>query len=66
MKEEYDFSKAERGKFYRAGAPLIPPVHLEPDVLITLTGVAETRGVSLDQLVNDLLKEDIKRFDKSA
>ena len=25
MKDEYDFSKAERGKFYRPGAVLNPP-----------------------------------------
>jgi hypothetical protein len=26
MKDEYDFSKAERGKFHRARAELVPPV----------------------------------------
>jgi hypothetical protein len=25
MKDEYDFSKAERGRFFRPGAILIPP-----------------------------------------
>jgi hypothetical protein len=33
MKEEYDFSLAERGKFAREGACLAPPVHLDPEVL---------------------------------
>jgi hypothetical protein len=33
MKDEYDFSNAERGKFYRRDAQLIPPVHLDPEVL---------------------------------
>ncbi len=33
MKDEYDFSKAERGKFYRRDAVLVPPVHLDPEVL---------------------------------
>lgn len=37
MKDEYDFSKAERGKFFREGARLVPPVHLEPEVLDYLT-----------------------------
>jgi hypothetical protein len=27
MKKEYDFSRAERGKFFREVARLIPPVH---------------------------------------
>lgn len=30
MKDEYDFSGAERGRFYRPGAELAPPVHLAP------------------------------------
>ena len=32
MKTEYDFSKGERGKFYRPDAQLNLPVYLEPDV----------------------------------
>jgi hypothetical protein len=36
MKDEYDFSKAERGRFYRPDAVLVPPVHLEPEVLAFL------------------------------
>jgi hypothetical protein len=60
MKEEYDFSKGERGKFYRADALLVPPVHLDPEVLAFLTARAEARGVSLSELVNALLKKDIE------
>jgi len=32
MKKEYDFSKGERGKFFRPDAVLNIPVYLEPDV----------------------------------
>jgi hypothetical protein len=32
MKKEYDFSKGERGKFFRPNAELNVPVYLEPDV----------------------------------
>jgi hypothetical protein len=60
MKDEYDFSTAECGKFYRAGAMLAPPVHLAPDVLTFLTARAEVCGVSLNALVNALLKKDIE------
>lgn len=59
MKDEYDFSTAERGKFYRQGARLVPPVHLEPDVLDHLSQLATAQGVSLDALVNRLLKREI-------
>jgi hypothetical protein len=60
MKDEYDFSKAERGKFYRQDAVLTPPVHLDPEVLAFLTARAQARGVSLSELVNALLKKDIE------
>jgi hypothetical protein len=60
MKDEYDFSKAQRGRFYRPGAVLAPPVHLEPEVLAFLSARAEARGVSLSDLVNALLKKDIE------
>lgn len=60
MKEEYDFTGATRGRFYRPDADLVPPVHLEPEVLADLTARAKARGVSLSALVNALLKKDIE------
>lgn len=60
MKDEYDFSGAERGKFFRPDLKLIPPVHLEPDVLDYLTSRASARGTTLNSLVNQLLKKDIE------
>jgi hypothetical protein len=33
MKDEYDFSKAERGRFFRPDAVLVPPKHQEKDTL---------------------------------
>jgi hypothetical protein len=32
MKDEYDFSKGERGKFYRPDTVFNPPVHLDAEV----------------------------------
>jgi hypothetical protein len=63
MKDEYDFSTAERGKFYREGARLVPPVHVDPEVLDYLTARASARGVSLSALVNTLLRKDIELID---
>src|ERR1700674_3533964 len=60
MKDEYDFSKAERGKFFRRDVQMIPPVHLDPEVLSYLAARAEARGTSLSTLVNELLKKDIE------
>ena len=37
-----------------------PPVHLEDEVLNFLTARAKARGVTLNELVNTLLKKDIE------
>ncbi len=50
MKRDYDFSKAERGKFHRPGAQAIPPVHLEPEILAYLQARAKARGTTLSRL----------------
>jgi predicted HicB family RNase H-like nuclease len=60
MKDEYDFSDAERGKFYRPDAQLFLPVHPDPEVLSYLAARAEARGTSLNDLVNKLLRKDIE------
>jgi hypothetical protein len=60
MRDEYDFSKGERGRFHRPDAVLNPPVHLDPEVLEFLTARAKARGVSVSELVNTLLKKDIE------
>lgn len=62
MKDDYDFSNAERGKFFHEGARMIPPVYLEADLLDQLAGLASAHGVSLNELVNTLLREDIVRI----
>ncbi|WP_405226866.1 BrnT family toxin [Lentisalinibacter sediminis] len=59
MRREYDFSKGERGKFFRKDAELQLPVYLEEDVLEYLQDRAREKGVELNELVNALLKQDI-------
>jgi hypothetical protein len=56
MKDEYDFSRGQRGRFHRPDAVLTPPVHLAPGVLDFLAARAKARGVSLSELVNTLLR----------
>ncbi len=60
MKQEYDFSKGERGKFYQPDLKLIPPVHLDPQVLEYLAARAKAKGIPLNELINSLLKKDIE------
>lgn len=60
MRDEYDFSKGERGKFYQPGAELRLPVYLDADVQTTLANLASARGIDLSVFVNELLKKDIE------
>jgi hypothetical protein len=60
MKKEYDFSKAERGRFYRPGARLNLPVYLEPQIEARLATAARKRGEDLGTLVNRLLKRELE------
>jgi hypothetical protein len=59
MKNEYDFSQGERGKFYDAEAQLDLPVYLDPDVAAFLNKVASQKGVEVETLVNDWIRKDI-------
>jgi hypothetical protein len=59
MKDQYDFSKGERGKFYHPNAVKNMPVYLEAEVLDYLSAKAKAKGVELNTIVNDLLKKDI-------
>jgi predicted DNA binding CopG/RHH family protein len=61
MKDEYDFSKGERGKFYRPGVDVTMPVRLDDDVVNALVARAEARGIDFDTLVNEILRKDIAR-----
>jgi hypothetical protein len=59
MREEYNFAKAERGKFFHPDAQYNLPLYLEADVLNYFAAKAKAKGVELNVLVNDLLKKDI-------
>ena len=65
MKPAYDFSKGERGKFFRSNAELRLPIYLSPDVQNYLTEHAAQKGVPLGEMVNTLLKQDIEFIDSA-
>ena len=60
MKEQYDFSKGERGKFYRKNVKLNLPIYLDDDVLQFVEGVAKKKKMDIQTVVNCLLKNDIE------
>jgi len=60
MRAEYDFSKGERGKFYKPYLQLHAPVYLEQSVQDYFLKKATEKGVELSRLINELLKNDIR------
>ncbi len=60
MRKEYDFSKGERGKFYRAGVKLSLPIYLEPDVEAFVRKYANKKKVDRQKIVNKWLRSNIE------
>ncbi|TRW95869.1 hypothetical protein [Candidatus Methylobacter oryzae] len=60
MKEEYDFSNAEQGKFYVPVEDVQLPIYLDKDVIQYRNEKNLTTQESLQSLVNDLLRKDIE------
>jgi hypothetical protein len=58
MKEEYDFSKAERGKFYKPDVTLNIPIYLEADNLDYVEQLAKKKRTNITKIVNDLIRGD--------
>ncbi len=58
MKDEYDFSNAEKGKFYRPVEELKIPVYLEEDVLSYLQ--AKKGNADVSSIVNEILRKEIE------
>jgi hypothetical protein len=60
MRKEYDFSKGQRGKFYRPDMKLNIPIYLDDEVSAFIEKIASKKGVDRSSVVNELLKGDIK------
>ena len=60
MKKYYDFSKGERGKFYRENAQYHVPIYLDPKVEKIIYDLARKKNTDTQTLVNDWLKNNIK------
>ncbi len=60
MKSEYDFSRAERGKFYNPDAIFHIPIYLDPDIADFLKQLADEKQMDVNTVVNTLLRKDIE------
>ena len=68
MKDEYDFTNAEQGKFYRPLEELDIPVYLDQEVKEYFIQKIRSKGkqFSLNETINSLLKKDIEISNKLA
>ncbi len=66
MKDEYDFTGAEQGKFYRPIEELDIPIYLDKEVknFFVQKMRKEKQAFSLSEIVNSLLKKDIEISEK--
>ncbi len=60
MKKEYDFSKAERGRFYAPGATFNIPVYLDKDNRAIVEKIAERKHLDVSTVVNQLIRSRTK------
>jgi hypothetical protein len=60
MRKEYDFSKGERGRFYRPDMKLNIPIYLDEEVSAFIEKIASKKGIDRSSVVNELLRSDIK------
>ncbi len=60
MRKEYDFSKGERGKFYRPDAEFYIPIYLEREILEELEKIASKKNLEINTIVNRFLKKDLE------
>ncbi len=64
MKREYDFSKAEQGKFYRKGVVLQLPIYLNAKVQAQVERVARKNGKDVSELVNQVVQKEMELIEK--
>lgn len=63
MRDEYDFSEGERGKFFHSDMQVNLPIYLDEEVSAFIERIASKKGVDRSTVVNDLLRNDKKLAD---
>ena len=58
MKEEYDFSRGERGKFHEEDAVFNLPVYLDEDNRAFVEEAAQRKNRDISTVVNELIRSD--------
>ncbi len=64
MKKEYDFSKAEQGKFYRPITELEIPTYLNKEVKTFFIKRASDKKLEFNKVINAILKKEMDLLQK--
>src|SRR5207244_3160705 len=64
MKKEYDFPKAERGRFYRKGAKLRLPIYLDAKLQNQVEDLANLTGRGVGDVVNRIVEKEVRLIDE--
>jgi hypothetical protein len=64
MKKEYDFSKAEQGKFYRPITELEIPIYLNKEVKTFFIKRASEKNLEFNKVINAILKKEMDLLQK--
>jgi hypothetical protein len=64
MKKQYDFSKAEQGRFHRPVEELEIPIYLEKEVMNFFAGRASAKKIKLDTVINTILRKQMEALKK--
>ncbi len=64
MKREYDFSKAEQGKFYRPIEDLELPIYLDKKIKKFFIKKALDNNVELDKVINTILRKEMEMLEE--
>jgi len=60
MKKEYDFSKAERGRFYRKHAKVRLPIYLGARLQEQVESLASRTGRDMGEVVNHIVETEMR------
>jgi hypothetical protein len=59
MKDHYDFSDAEQGRFYTKPEDMIIPHYLKPSVEIALRNYAQKKGKTSEELLEAIVEKEL-------
>ncbi len=60
MRKEYDFSKGEKGKFYKPKLELKIPVYLDASAFTFINKIAKRKNKDVSSVVNQIIHSDIQ------